>query len=140
MPLPENAPLGHIPFEPPPQSAPDLEEFWHLWRQEKFWACHEALEEVWKAAPAPRRDFLNGLIHGAVALFQHRRGNSNGAARQFLRAQIKLAASLPQAEGVNLTEFVSGIQNEIAPSLARLTPKQRASLLELEARLHLARR
>lgn len=140
MPLPENPPLGHIPFEPPPQCAPDLAEFWHLWRQEKFWACHEALEAVWLTTSEPRRAFLNGLIHGAVAIFQHRRGNPNGAARQLLRAQIKLKAHLPKSEGVDLSAFLGGIEAEIAPSLKQLTPKQRADLTELEARLRLSHR
>lgn len=135
MPLPENAPTGHLPFEAPPAVAPDCAEFWELWRQEKFWACHEALEEVWKGETGPRRGFLNGLIHGAVAVFQHRRGNGNGAARQLMRAKIKLESQAAICEGVDLRAFLTGIEAEIAPSLARLTPKQRLSLAELENRL-----
>ena len=135
VPLPENPPLGHLPFNPPAQSAPDLAEFWELWRQEKFWACHEALEELWHLESEPRRSFLNGLIHGAVAVFQHRRSNANGAARQFLRAQIKLETHLPAREGVDLEGFLGGIEKEIAPSLQKINAKQRADLGELETRL-----
>lgn len=135
MPLAENLPTGYLPFEPPTQFSADLAEFWGLWRQEKFWACHEALEEVWKDAVEPRRSFLNGLIHGAVAVFQHRRGNANGAARQFLRAKIKLENHLPMREGVDLAAFLTGIESEIAPSLRKLSEKQRDSLRELENRL-----
>ncbi|PQV64859.1 protein of unknown function (DUF309) [Abditibacterium utsteinense] len=135
MPLPENPATGKIPFQPPQDSAPDLMEFWELWRQEKFWACHEALEEVWKIQTEPRRSFLNGLIHGAVAVFQHRRGNANGAARQFLRATIKLEKHLPSREGVDLAEFLAGIEREIEPSLRKISDKQCASLRELETRL-----
>lgn len=135
MPLPENPPLGHLPFEPPLDSAPDLHEFWELWRQEKFWACHEALEEVWRQEIEPRRSFLNGLIHGAVAIFQHRRGNSNGAARQLVRAKIKLEKHLPAREGVDVAGFLAGIEREIAPSLRKITARQRADLDELEKRL-----
>ncbi len=137
MPLPENPPLGHLPFEPPTRFPPDCAEFWQLWREEKFWACHEALEEVWKQEVEPRRSFLNGLIHGAVAVFQHRRDNANGAARQLLRAQIKLKQHLPAREGVDLTAFLAGIEREIAPSLQKLSEKQRDSLRELENRLRL---
>ena len=135
MPLPENPPTGHLPFEPPAQFAPDLAEFWNLWRQEKFWACHEALEELWHAQTEPRRSFLNGLIHGAVAVFQHRRGNSNGAARHLLRAKIKLEKHLPAREGIDLNAFLAGIEREIAPSLRAISAQQRASLGELETRL-----
>jgi hypothetical protein len=135
MPLPENSPLGYLPFEPPTQFPADLAEFWRLWREEKFWACHEALEEVWKHEVEPRRSFLNGLIHGAVAVFQHRRGNANGAARQLVRAQIKLKKHFPACEGVDLRVFLAGIEREITPSLQKISEKQRADLEALEKRL-----
>ena len=135
MPLPENPPQGHLPLEPPLECAPDLLEFWQLWREEKFWACHEALEEIWKAESEPRRSFLNGLIHGAVAVFQHRRGNTNGAARQFVRAKIKLQKHLPASEGVDLELLLAGIEREISPSLQKINDKQRADLQELETQL-----
>ncbi len=138
MPLPENLPTGRLPFEPPLQFAPDCAEFWELWRQEKFWACHEALEPLWQAETGPRRTFLNGLIHGAVAVFQHRRGNANGAARQLLRAKIKLESHLPTSENLDLNAFLGGIEREIAVSLAKLNAKQRESLAELERRLRAA--
>ncbi|RYZ86252.1 MAG: DUF309 domain-containing protein [Proteobacteria bacterium] len=136
MPLPENLPLGHVPFEPPEDSATDLEEFWHLWRAEKFWACHEALEDVWKVeADARRKQFLQGLIHGAVAVFQFRRGNVLGAARQFTRARVRLDASLPQREGVNVGDYLEGIKREIEPTFEKLSQKELADLEILEERL-----
>ncbi len=135
MPLPENLPTGRLPCAPPTEIVPDCAEFWEFWRQEKFWACHEALEEVWKHETEPRRSFLNGLIHGAVAVFQHRRGNSNGAARQMVRARIKLEKHLSAREGVDLVAFLSGIEAEIAPSLSKISEKQRLDLMELENRL-----
>ena len=137
MPLAEAPPTGTLPFEPPATSPPDLVEFWSLWRQEKFWACHEALEEVWHRESGARRLFLNGLIHGAVAVFQHRRGNAVGAARQRLRATIKLDGHRPASEGVDLEAFLAGIEAEIAPSLAQLNEIQRDSIRDLEARLRL---
>ncbi|MBW3636694.1 MAG: DUF309 domain-containing protein [Armatimonadetes bacterium] len=136
MPLPEAPATGNLPFEPPTHFPPDLAQFWTLWREEKFWACHEALEEIWKSESEPRRSFLNGLIHGAVAVFQHRRGNFVGAARQLMRATIKLEGHRPTREGVEIDAFLTGIETEIAPSMAQITEKQRAALGELEARLH----
>ena len=135
MALPEAPATGTLPFEPPLQIPPDLDEFWSLWREEKFWACHEALEEVWKGESEPRRSFLNGLIHGAVAVFQHRRGNFNGAARQLVRATVKLERHRPAREGVEIDAFLAGIETEIAPSLVQVSDKQRAALQTLEARL-----
>ena len=136
MPLPENPPTGHLPFEPPPYSSPDLAEFWHLWRQEKFWACHEALEDVWKIeTDAGRKTFLQGLIHGAVAVFQFRHGNPVGAARQFTRARVRLEKSLPQRDGVNVADYLNGIKQEIEPAFGKLSEKEREDLTVLEARL-----
>ena len=137
MPLPEAPPRGHLPFPPPSEHAPDMAEFWELWREEKFWSCHEALEAVWLEAPEPRKRFLNGLIHGAAATFQHRRGNAVGAARQLLRAKVKLEPFRPVYEKLGVTEFLAGIEREIAPSLQQLTTSQRQASGVLETRLRL---
>ena len=135
MPLPEAPPRGCLPFEPPLEHPPDMAEFWRLWRDEKFWACHEALESVWLEAPHPRKRFLNGLIHGAAATFQFRRGNAVGAARQWVRATVKLEPYLPVYEKLQVAQFLEGLETEIAPSMEQLTPKQRAALMALESRL-----
>ena len=136
MPLPENPPTGHLPFEPPEHFPPDLAHFWELWRQEKFWACHEALEDVWKIeSDANRKQFLRGLIHGAVAVFQFRRGNFVGACRQFTRAWVRLQASLPERDGVDIAVFLVCIEAEIISSWAKLSEKERANLDVLEKRL-----
>jgi predicted metal-dependent hydrolase len=106
--------------------------FWKLCDRERYWAAHEALEPAWRRACAPRKWFLGGLIHGAVAVFQHRRGNWVGATRQLSRARVKLNGFLPQYEGLDVERFLGEIQSELSGSLARLTPSQRAGLLEVE--------
>ena len=136
MPLPENPPTGHLPFEPPQQFPPDLAEFWDLWREEKFWACHEALEDVWKIeTDAKRKQFLQGLIHGAVAVFQFRRGNFVGACRQYTRARVRLSSSLPMREELDVAGFLISVRREIESAFGKLSEKERADLDELEARL-----
>jgi len=119
MPLPENPPTGTLPFEPPAIYSADFTEFWALWREEKFWACHEALEDVWREEASPiRRRFLQGIIHLAVAVFQHRRGNAIGAARQMLRARIRLEPFLPEFENLDVVAMMAGVKHEIRDSLA----------------------
>ncbi len=142
MPLPEAPPLGRLPFEPPPEPAGELATFWELWRAEKFWACHEALEGAWLREPeAGRKQFLRGLIHGAVAVFQFRRGNFVGAARQLARARVRLRASLPAGqswrEGVDIRAFLEGIEGEVSPALGALSEGERGGLAALEAQLGL---
>lgn len=100
--------------------------FWQLWREEKFFECHEVLEELWKRTRTRERWFFNGLIHGAVAIYQHRRGNVNGACRQLLRAQVKLLPFVPRHQNVEIAAFLKHIENEIADSMAQTTKVQRA--------------
>lgn len=143
MPLSDPPPLGRLPFEPPEHaSSPEMARFWELWREEKFWACHEALEDIWRREPdASRKRFLQGLIHGAVAVFQFRRGNFVGAARQLRRAQVRLRDSLPEREdvreGVDVTRFLEGVAREVGPALDALSERERVGLQVLEARLRL---
>lgn len=132
MPLPEAPPTGRLPFPVPDTYAPDLEEFWTLWCQERFWACHETLEEIWREQHGPRKWFLGGLINGSVAVFQHRRGNHIGAARQLRRAQVKLEAFLPAYEGLDVAGFLAGVETEIETSLQKQSERQRAALDEVE--------
>ena len=118
--------------------SPELSRFWELWREEKFWACHEALEEAWRHEPDPsRKRFLQGLIHGAVAVFQFRRGNFVGAARQLTRARVRLHNGDSVGEGVDVAGFLEGIASEVAPALGALSERERAGLQVLEARLWL---
>lgn len=133
MALAEAAPRGYTPFAAPLHPSSELHEFWTLWSEERFWACHECLEETWRAEQSARKWFYGGLINGAVAVFQHRRGNAVGAARQLTRAKVKLEPFLPVMDGVDLVAFLGGIDREIAPSLEQLTPRQRADLSKVES-------
>lgn len=135
MPLPESLPLGQLPCPPPLEFPSDMAEFWQLWRDEQFWACHEALEKIWLEAPQPRKRFLNGLIHGAAATFQARRGHAVGAARQLVRARVKLEPFCPIYEKLDVPAFLDGVAVEVAPLIQQLTKAQREALRELETRL-----
>ena len=115
----------------PPQTSPDApieySMFWQLWREERFFECHEVLEELWKRTKTRERWFYNGLIHCAVSIYQHRRGNAIGACRQLVRAQVKLRAFAPRFGGVEIALLLSFVENEIASSLSQTSDVQRAS-------------
>jgi predicted metal-dependent hydrolase len=121
-------PLPKIPADAPQEYG----KFWHLWRDEKYFECHEVLEQLWRETQSPHRVFLNGLIHGAVAIYQHRRGNAVGAARQLLRAQVKLEAFRPKYFELDVDGFVCAVQCEVAPSCEVLSVRQREQLNKLE--------
>lgn len=121
-------------FQPPQLDADTSIEysmFWELWRDEKFFECHEVLEELWKRTQTSERWFYAGLINSAVAIYQHRRGNSYGACRQWWRAQVKLRAFAPQFCGVDIEELLRLVEDEIASSINAQTATQSAQQLAL---------
>jgi predicted metal-dependent hydrolase len=119
-----------------PQLASDApfeySQFWRLWREEKFFECHETLEELWRRTSGPQKWFYAGLINAAVAIYQHRRGNFWGAARQYSRARVKLHPFAPFHDGVNIEELLSGVREEIEPSLQKLSKRQAEMLAAVE--------
>ena len=72
-----------------------------LFNHREFFECHELLEELWTPERGPRRLFLQSLIHVAVGFYHHGRGNPLGAERQLRKALRKMAAYLPECEGID---------------------------------------
>lgn len=80
-----------------------------LIRVGEYFAAHEELEDAWRAAPAPERDFLQGLVHVAVAWYQAGRGNRVGCERQLAKAACRLAPYGPIHRGVDLTVVLGSV-------------------------------
>jgi predicted metal-dependent hydrolase len=59
-----------------------------LFNNAKFFDAHEALEDVWRAAPLENKKFLQGLIQAAVAFHHYSTGNRVGM-RSVLERAIK---------------------------------------------------
>lgn len=72
-----------------------------LFNRGEYFACHEALEEVWRRAPRRERFFLQSLIHIAVGFYHCERGNPRGAEGQLRKGLRKLAAYLPAYQGLD---------------------------------------
>jgi predicted metal-dependent hydrolase len=75
-----------------------------------YFAAHEELEDAWRAAEPPERDFLQGLVHLAVAWYQAGRGKRVGCERQLEKAHRRLAAYAPEHRGVDLTQVLSSLE------------------------------
>ena len=86
-----------------------LEEGLRLIRAGAYFAAHEELEDEWRAAPAGERDFLQGLVHVAVAWYQAERGNRVGCERQLAKATRRLAPYGPTHRGVELTVVLGSV-------------------------------
>jgi len=73
-----------------------------LIRAGEFFAAHEELEDAWRAAEPAERDFLQGLVHVAVAWYQAGRGNRVGCERQLEKAKRRLGPYAPRHRGVDI--------------------------------------
>ena len=81
-----------------------------LIRAGDYFEAHEELEDEWRDAPAPERDFLQGLVHVAVAWHHAGRGNRPGCERQLEKAARRLNAYRPSHRGVDVEAVLGGVE------------------------------
>jgi predicted metal-dependent hydrolase len=80
-----------------------------LIRAGAYFAAHEELEDEWRDAPGGERDFLQGLVHVAVAWHHAGRRNRPGCERQLEKASRRLAAYAPSHRGVDVTTVLEDV-------------------------------
>jgi len=81
-----------------------------LIRQGEYFAAHEVLEDVWRAAAPEEQDFFQGLVHVAVAWYQAGRGNRVGCERQLEKAARRLGPYAPEHRGVDVTAILERVE------------------------------
>lgn len=86
-----------------------LDEGLALIRAGEHFMAHELLEDEWRAAPSPERDFLQGLVHIAVAWYQAGRGNAYGCRRQLEKALRRLTPYAPEHRGVDVAALLRSV-------------------------------
>ena len=72
-----------------------LERGLELVRAGQFFAAHEELEDAWREAPAAERDFLQGLVHVALAAGLSGHGFKFTSALGKILAQLVLDGHTP---------------------------------------------
>ena len=77
-----------------------------LIRDGRYFEAHEELETAWRAAEPEERDFLQGLVHVAVAWYQAGRGKQVGCERQLAKARRRLAPYAPSHRGVDVAALL----------------------------------
>jgi len=87
-----------------------LERGLELIRDGEYFEAHEELEEEWLTAPASERDFLQGLVHVAVAWYQAGRGNRVGCERQLEKARRRLTPYGPAHRGVDIAALLLQVE------------------------------
>jgi predicted metal-dependent hydrolase len=81
-----------------------------LIRAGEYFEAHEELEDEWRDAPAGERDFLQGLVHVAVAWHHAGRSNRPGCERQLEKAARRLDAYRPSHRGVDVDALLGGVR------------------------------
>ena len=89
----------------------DLGHGIQLFNDAAFFDAHEALEDVWHAAPPAEKKFLQGLIQIAVALHHHGKGNSAGARSVLKRAFRNLSLYPEGFGGIHSAGLLASIAN-----------------------------
>jgi predicted metal-dependent hydrolase len=79
-----------------------LEHGIELIRAGAYFEAHEELEDEWREAPEPERDFLQGLVHVAVAWYHAGKKNRPGCERQLEKAERRLSGYRPHYRGVDV--------------------------------------
>lgn len=120
-----------------PRTAQAVKAFWRCYRNGQFFEAHEVLEDAWREECGAERERLQGLIHGAVARYQHGRGNAEGAARQLARCRARLERAAGNPAGLlgESAEFLAEVMAAVAPSVAALDGAARERLRRLETQL-----
>src|SRR6187455_2237232 len=80
-----------------------------LIREGRYFDAHEELEEEWRVAPGEERDFLQGLVHVAVAWLHAERENRPGCERQLEKAARRLGPYAPEHRGVDVARILDDV-------------------------------
>ncbi|TML04921.1 MAG: DUF309 domain-containing protein [Actinobacteria bacterium] len=104
------------------RSASAFERGVELIRAGEYFAAHEELEEAWRAAPQDERDFLQGLVHVAVAWYQAGRGRRIGTERQLAKALRRLTPYAPAHRGLELAPLLQQLRELSARGSLDLPP------------------
>jgi GNAT superfamily N-acetyltransferase len=82
-----------------------------LLRAGEWFAAHEAFEDAWRQAEPAERDFLQGLVHVAVAWYQAGRANRVGCERQLEKARWRLSPYAPEHAGLDVVGLLHSVDD-----------------------------
>jgi hypothetical protein len=85
-----------------------------LIRSGSFFEAHEELELAWRAAAAEERDFLQGLVHVAVAWYQAGRGKPVATESQLRKALRRLEAYEPEHRGIDVARLRAQLEEALS--------------------------
>ncbi len=92
-----------------------------LFNDGHYFEAHELLEDVWRAAPAIDKTFLQGLVQVAVAFHHRSTGNVVGATSVLAKACRNLQGTSTSSVGIDV-DGLRAAARDWAASLANSRP------------------
>lgn len=96
-----------------------LEEGVQLFNEERFWECHEALEQAWHPSEGVERDAIQSMILTAAAFVHYQKGEENICLSILGRARAKIA-SAEKYEKMDLGDLRKNIDEILDSGKVRL--------------------
>jgi uncharacterized protein len=81
-----------------------------LFNRGKFFAAHEALEDVWRAAGDDEKKFIQGLVQLAVAFHHYSTGNQRGMQSVMQRALNNLQVKADISSAIRLNPLMESLR------------------------------
>jgi uncharacterized protein len=79
--------------ESPPDKVATLEASIRLFNEQRYWECHETMEQAWRKLPkGPEKDVQQGLILSASAMVHYQKGENEVCLNMIPRTLTKLNA------------------------------------------------
>ena len=96
-----------------------LAEGVRLFNEERFWECHEVLEQAWHVSKGIERDAIQSIILTAAAFVHHQKGEEEICLSIMKRARAKMALAKTY-ETVDLEGLEKNIDEILASARIRL--------------------
>lgn len=93
--------------------------YFDLFRQGRYYECHDVMEEIWMETPDPERKFFQGLLQCAVALHHWGNGNTHGARILYREGTKKLRPFHPHHLGVDLEGYLVELDTKLPVRIRR---------------------
>ncbi len=92
-----------------PDKAKTMVEAKHLFNDERYWECHEILENIWRVLKGDEKTLMQGIILVCAAFVHFQKNEADVALSMLQRYQSKLRWHESFYEGIDLETLRDGV-------------------------------
>ena len=92
-----------------PDKAKTIIEAKHLFKDERYWECHEILENLWRVSKGDEKTLVQGIILVCAAFVHFQKNEADVALAMLQRYQSKLKWHERLYEGIDLEKLRVGV-------------------------------